>query len=40
VVNMLQQERYTVAIGTVLAHVMGSLVLTVAGMRTVGYWMR
>ncbi|MBK6651540.1 MAG: fluoride efflux transporter CrcB [Betaproteobacteria bacterium] len=40
VVSMLQQERYTVAIGTVLAHVMGSLVLTVAGMRTVGYWMR
>jgi CrcB protein len=40
VVTMLQTERYTVAVGTAMAHVLGSLLLTVAGMRTVGYFLR
>ena len=40
VVAMLQQDRYAVAIGTALAHVLGSLALTVAGMRTIGYFLR
>lgn len=40
VVTMLQTERYTVAAGTAMAHVLGSLLLTVAGMRTVGYFLR
>jgi CrcB protein len=40
VVTQLQHERYGVAAFTALSHVLGSLLLTVAGMRTVGYFLR
>jgi CrcB protein len=34
VVGMLQQERYTLALGTAAVHLLGSLLLTIAGIRT------
>ena len=37
VVGMLVQQRYLLAAGTALLHLAGSLVLTVAGMRSAGY---
>jgi len=37
VVGMLMQQRYLLAMGTALLHFAGSLVLTVAGMRSAGY---
>lgn len=37
VVGMLMQQRYLLAGGTALLHLAGSLVLTVAGMRSAGY---
>lgn len=40
VISMLQQARYVTALGTALLHVLGSLLLTVLGMRTVGYFLR
>ncbi len=39
VVGMLMQQRYLLAAGTALLHLAGSLVLTVAGMRSAGYLM-
>lgn len=38
VVGMLQQQRYGLALGTTALHLMGSLLLTIAGLQTVGYW--
>jgi CrcB protein len=35
VVGMLQAQRYALAIGTAAAHLLGSLLLTVAGLKTV-----
>jgi CrcB protein len=35
VVQMLMQQRYAVALGTTALHLIGSLVLTVVGIRTV-----
>ena len=35
VVMMLGQQRYALALGTAAVHLLGSLALTVAGMRTV-----
>jgi CrcB protein len=35
VVVMLGQQRYALALGTAAVHLLGSLALTVAGMRTV-----
>jgi len=35
VVTMLGQQRYALALGTAAIHLLGSLTLTVAGMRTV-----
>ena len=40
VISMLQQARYVTALGTAMLHVLGSLLLTVLGMRTVGYFLR
>jgi CrcB protein len=37
VVGMLMQQRYLLAAGTALLHLAGSLVLTVAGLRSAGY---
>ena len=34
VVNLLGQQRYALALGTAALHVVGSLLLTIAGMRT------
>ena len=34
VVGMLQQERYMLALGTAAVHLLGSLLLTIAGIRT------
>ncbi|MDB5895150.1 MAG: fluoride ion transporter CrcB [Rhodoferax sp.] len=34
VVGMLQQQRYTLALGTAAVHLFGSLLLTIAGIRT------
>lgn len=36
VVLMLQQEKFALALGTALLHVAGSLVLTIAGLKSVG----
>lgn len=36
VVTMLMQQRYLLALGTTALHVLGSLVLTVVGMRSIG----
>lgn len=39
VVAMLGQGRYALALGTAALHLLGSLLLTVAGMRTVSWWL-
>lgn len=38
VVSMLQSERYQWALATVALHVLGSLLMTVIGIRWVEYW--
>ena len=38
VVSMLQHGRYLVAFGTATLHVLGSLILTLAGIRTANAW--
>jgi fluoride exporter len=38
VVSMLQSERYQWALATVALHVLGSLLMTVVGIRWVKYW--
>jgi CrcB protein len=38
VVGMLGQQRYLLGIGTATAHVLGSLLLTVAGIKTVTFF--
>ena len=38
VVSMLQSERYQWALATVALHVLGSLLMTVVGIRWVDYW--
>ncbi|MDB5850035.1 MAG: fluoride ion transporter CrcB [Rhodoferax sp.] len=38
VVTMLQQERYSLALGTAAVHLFGSLLLTIAGMKTALYF--
>lgn len=41
VVAMLQQSRYALALGTASIHLLGSLALTVLGLRTVAlFWVR
>lgn len=41
VVALLQQERYALALGTTGVHLLGSLALTVLGLRTVAiFWVR
>jgi fluoride exporter len=37
VVGMLQAQRYTLALGTAALHLFGSLLLTVVGIKTVGW---
>ncbi|MBC7707510.1 MAG: fluoride efflux transporter CrcB [Rhodoferax sp.] len=39
VVGMLGQQRYALATGTTALHLFGSLLLTVAGMRTAAFFM-
>jgi CrcB protein len=39
VVAMLGQQKYALALGTSALHLLGSLVLTVAGLRTVAYFL-
>ncbi|MDH4450769.1 MAG: fluoride efflux transporter CrcB [Rhodoferax sp.] len=39
VVAMLGQQRYGLALGTATVHLVGSLALTIAGMRSVSYWL-
>ena len=39
VVAMLGQGRYALALGTAAVNLLGSLLLTVAGMRTVTWWL-
>ena len=39
VVAMLQNGRYALALGTTSIHLFGSLLLTVAGLKTVAYWL-
>lgn len=39
VVAMLGQQRYALAIGTASLHLLGSLLLTVAGLRSVEYFL-
>ena len=38
VVALLMQQRYALAVGTAAMHLTGSLLLTVAGMRSYHYW--
>ena len=38
VVDMLAQQRYTLALGTAALHLFGSLLLTVAGIRSATYF--
>ncbi len=38
VVTMLMQQRYALALGTAALHLLGSLALTVAGMRTATFF--
>lgn len=41
VVSMLQQARYALALGTTSVHLLGSLALTVLGLKTVAvFWLR
>ena len=37
VVDMLQQQRYALALGTTAVHLFGSLLLTVAGIKTASF---
>jgi len=39
VVAMLGQGRYVLALGTAAVHLLGSLLLTIVGIRSVGYWL-
>ena len=39
VVAMLGQGRYALALGTTAVHLLGSLLLTIMGIRSVGYWL-
>ena len=39
VVNMLMQQRFALALGTTALHLFGSLLLTVAGMKSVVFFM-
>lgn len=39
VVNMLGQQRYTLAFGTTALHLFGSLLLTAAGIKSVAFFM-
>jgi CrcB protein len=39
VVAMLQQQRYTLALGTAVLHVGGSLLLTIAGIKSVNQFL-
>lgn len=39
VVAMLSQQRYALALGTTLLHLLGSLLLTVAGLRSAAIWL-
>jgi CrcB protein len=39
VLAMLGQQKYALALGTSALHLLGSLVLTVAGLRTVAYFL-
>lgn len=39
VVTMLSQQRYTLALSTAALHLCGSLLLTIAGMRTVALYL-
>jgi CrcB protein len=39
VVAMLGQGRYTLALGTAAVHLLGSLLLTIVGIRSVGDWL-
>jgi CrcB protein len=39
VIAMLGQQKYALALGTTALHLFGSLVLTVAGMRTVAFFL-
>jgi fluoride exporter len=38
VVDMLQQQRYGLALGTAAVHLLGSLLLTVAGIKTASFF--
>jgi CrcB protein len=38
VIAMLTQQRYTLALGTALLHLFGSLLLTIAGIRSAAYF--
>ena len=38
VVGMLQQQRYGLALGTTALHLLGSLLLTIAGLQTATYF--
>lgn len=40
VVAMLDQQRYALALGTTALHLFGSLALTVAGLRSLGWFLR
>lgn len=40
VVGMLQQQRYTLALGTAAVHLFGSLLLTIAGIKTAMYFIQ
>jgi fluoride exporter len=39
VVAMLGQGRYALALGTAAVHLLGSLLLTIVGIRSMGYWL-
>ena len=39
VIAMLGQQKYALALGTAALHLLGSLALTVAGLRTVAYFL-
>ncbi len=39
VVLMLTQQRYALALGTSAVHVLGSLLLTIAGMKSAGFFL-
>ena len=38
VVGMLMQQRYALALGTAALHLLGSLLLTIAGIKTAGFF--